>query len=388
MRNPIFSGENAVPPSNSGMKRNFILAAGLVLLAYAAPARFMRPDVEKVPVDRLIANLEQKANDNPREVQPVYALARVHAIAFAQRKAEFEVQRKDGLPFFGFQDRGFLPRGKVTAADAAASNHLAKAIEHYGRALAVQEDHAPSLVGLGWCQEQAGKKKEAVQTYRKALQQAYAKENKSGHIFGSSVTAEVADYLLPLLDPVADAEEIKRVEEMKTAINRLPRAVTPLLVPLADGLAFEELVDRQAAVEFDLDGSGRRQKWNWLTPNAAWLVYDPDSRGEVRSGLDLFGAVTFWVFWDNGYEALAAMDDDQDGWLRGAELAGLALWRDANSNGRSEPGETRPLSHYGITALNCRFQTHATGIPYSPAGAALANGQVRPTYDWISSAAP
>jgi hypothetical protein len=196
----------------------------------------------------------------------------------------------------------------------------------------------------------------------------------------------VGDYLLPLLDPQADADEIKRIAQIKAEVSRMPRAVTPLLVPLEDGLALGQLVNRQAAVPFDLDGSGVLRKWNWPTPKAGWLAYDPDGRREVRSGLQLFGAVTFWVFWANGYEALASLDDDQDGWLRGAELEGLVLWQDVNSNGQSEPGEVQPLSDHGISALGCRYQTHASGIPYHPDGAVLQDGRTRPTYDWISSA--
>ncbi len=368
-------------------KLNAAIAVSLLTVTIPIQARFMRPDVEKVPTDRLITNLEQKVKDNLKEVQPRYALARVHAIAFAKLQTDFDVWRKDGLPFFGYQDHGFLPQTTVNAADVNASNHLAKAIENYTQALAVKADHLPSLVGLGWCQQQAGKKSAAIGAYRKALAQAYGDEKKAGHIFGSSVTAEVAEYLLPLLDKQADAEEIKQVQDMKETVSRLPRAMTPLLVPLGDGLELDELVDRQAAVPFDLDGSGIQRKWNWPTPKAGWLAYDPEGRGEVRSGLQLFGAVTFWVLWENGYHALAALDDNHDGWLRGPELAGLVLWRDANTNGQSEPGEVQPLSHYGIIALDCHHQTHATGIPYSPAGAVLENGRTRPTFDWISSAA-
>jgi hypothetical protein len=51
---------------------------------------------------------------------------------------------------------------------------------------------------------------------------------------------------------------------------------------------------------------------------------------------------------------LAALDDDHDGILTGKELAGLALWRDANGNGVADPGEVKPLSAYGIVALSCR----------------------------------
>jgi hypothetical protein len=163
-----------------------------------------------------------------------------------------------------------------------------------------------------------------------------------------------------------------------------PRAVTPLLIPLQPDTPFEQLVDPNLGVPFDLDGSGLDLRWGWITPKAAWLVFDQQGHGEITSGLQLIGGVTFWIFWENGYRALASLDDDGDGVLRGDELKGLALWHDANGNGVSEPGEVKPLAVWGITALSCDFQTHATGIPFSPRGVVFQNGSTRPSYDWIA----
>jgi hypothetical protein len=103
-------------------------------------------------------------------------------------------------------------------------------------------------------------------------------------------------------------------------------------------------VDRSARVRFDADGSGLAREWTWLTSDAAWLVYDPKGTGKVDSALQMFGNVSFWRFWQNGYEALRSLDDNGDGQLTGVELAGLALWHDINGSGCSEPGEVRPLS--------------------------------------------
>jgi hypothetical protein len=33
------------------------------------------------------------------------------------------------------------------------------------------------------------------------------------------------------------------------------------------------------------------------TKDGGWLVYEPKGKGEVTSGLQLFGGVTFWLFW-------------------------------------------------------------------------------------------
>jgi hypothetical protein len=70
----------------------------------------------------------------------------------------------------------------------------------------------------------------------------------------------------------------------------------------------------------------------------------------------MFGNVTFWLFWETGYDALTSLDDNGDGVLTGDDLKGLAIWHDANGNGICDPGEVKPLSEYGIVALSCRFE--------------------------------
>jgi hypothetical protein len=59
----------------------------------------------------------------------------------------------------------------------------------------------------------------------------------------------------------------------------------------------------------------------------------------IESGRQLFGSVTWWMFWRDGYQAPAALDDDGNGWLEGNELAGIAIWRDLNGNGVCDPSE-------------------------------------------------
>ena len=93
----------------------------------------------------------------------------------------------------------------------------------------------------------------------------------------------------------------------------------------------------------DLDSPGR-----WLAgPRSEADGQDHVGAADVRRR-------TFWCFWENGYQALASLDDDGDGWLTGKELDGLAVWRDTNGNGVSEPGEVKTLSECGIAALRCR----------------------------------
>jgi hypothetical protein len=63
------------------------------------------------------------------------------------------------------------------------------------------------------------------------------------------------------------------------------------------------ILDPRERVRFDADGSGPRD-WTWITPEAGWLVHDADGAGTIDSALQLFGSVTFWLFWSNGYEPM------------------------------------------------------------------------------------
>ncbi len=195
---------------------------------------------------------------------------------------------------------------------------------------------------------------------------------------------EIIGYLLKLLDPVKDAAEIARLNQARQLLVSLPRAITPVLIPLLPGATdLDELVNPNAQVAFDLDGSGSETRWGWIIPKAAWLVYDPQGTGKITSGLQFFGNVTFWVFWRDGYQALRALDDNGDGVLSGAELRGLALWTDRNGNGISDPSEITSVQEIGITAISCDSQPNAVGFPWSPSGALFNDGTTRPSYDWI-----
>jgi hypothetical protein len=142
-----------------------------------------------------------------------------------------------------------------------------------------------------------------------------------------------------------------------------------VVVPLADR-PFERLVDRGSDVAFDFASTGDARAQGWLTTDAAWLVWDPDWRGDVRSGADLIG-----------FAALHAMDGNRDGELTGAELAGLSLWRDENGNGVSDPGEVLPANVHGIAALSVRSGA-TRPRPMTPHGVRFDDGRTRPLYDW------
>jgi hypothetical protein len=362
----------------------------VVFLAATSPTfgRFVGVDVERVPVARLIENLEQIAKDNPTSVEAQLNLGRAHGMAYAQKSDPLTVPKA----YHGMEPPAVSFGDVTTTADAtlgaAAQAHLEAALKAYRQASELDKDNLVIHLGLAWLTEQAGRKDDAVKQYRTIAAEAWEKEKGLTMLGfgGQTLTGEVASYLVPLLDAEKDKREIETLKDHVATLGKLPYPVTPIAVPLADGLTAADLEAPDARVTFDVDGSGLGREWSWITPKAAWLVSDPRRDGKINSGRQLFGNVTFWMFWNNGYAPLAALDDNRDGILTGNELAGLALWRDANGNGVAEPAEVKPLSAYGIVALSYKWQTlndQPDQIAFSPNGVVFQDGKTRPTFDLV-----
>lgn len=367
-------------------------AALLLFLAAPAVAIYLRADLVNVPVERLVKNLEAKAKKEPKNVAVRLNLARAHGMAYASKTDTAKVwkdKEHQGV-WFDYEPK-LVPFELKKTGDrkklAAARAHLKKAKGWFDEALKLDKDNLSARLGRAWVLEQLGEKKQAVAGYRAVIKQAWQKEKdlKAGRLGGRYYTAEAAEYLIPLLDKEKDKKEIAELKERGDKLKKLPRPITPLVVPLQDGLGAADLIDPKARVAFDADGSGRARRWTWVTPKAGWLVYDPAGKGRVTSGLQLFGGVTFWMFWEDGYQALSALDDDGDGSLKGKELAGLALWCDADGDGKSGAGEVRPLASHGIVALSCRPDRGAPSgcAAWARAGVTFKGGKTRPTFDVV-----
>jgi hypothetical protein len=396
-----------------------------------AHAMFASFQTKQVPIARLFSNVEQRLAQNTNDFELTYDLARLHAMAYSTNLVTLRVTTNNDRPQFnwpgsdsGVPDAVYLPQS--IQARLEALQHLTSAIALYERAIVLLKKSTnavqykewmvlPLELGHAWCLDQVGRRNEALVAYRKVLALAWKREVtararpnpsfadwveetweavKSGRnplkvtshgCLGPGVcfSEETIGYMLKLLDPKKDAKEIADLHHKQKTLNSMGRAVTPILVPVT-AASWEELVDADARVTFDLDGSGCPRPWGWTTDKAAWLVYDAEGQGQITSALQMLGNVTFWIFWRDGYDALRSLDDDHDGVLRGTELRGLALWQDRNRNGVSEPGEVCPVSDWGIVAISCTGETHSRGMSWCPFGVTFADGETRPTYDWIA----
>lgn len=367
--------------------RSLLIFALCVLVASAASAKYARPQLEKVPMERVLTNLADQAAAAPKDAKIRFNLARAYAMAYASKADEVETHK--GQLWFGFEPRNVpftLQPTDDKQEQAQAEKHLAQAIETYEAALELAPTDTVGRLGYAWALDEAGQDKLAVAEYRKVIDQAWQKERdlKSAGLGFHSLTAEAAGYLTPHLDKQKEAAELAELKRRVAVVSRIARPITPIAIPLQAGLSAGDIEDRTARVTFDADGSGRLREWTWIKPNSGWLVYDKQGTGRIDSALQLFGNVTFWMFWEHGYEPLAALDDNRNGELRGRELVGLAIWRDANQNGISDPGEVRLIGEYGIVAVSCRHtidSEHPDRIEWSESGVVFADGRTLPTYD-------
>jgi tetratricopeptide (TPR) repeat protein len=373
--------------------RGWMLVLVLTIVIAGAATRgpeaiFVRPEVEEVPVERLIANLTKKVAQSPNDATAHAQLARVHAMAAATGATSANVTRGTNEVFFGLGSRPVPFEAKPTTDPGArqrAEEHYKEALNHYRQALTVNPEDLTTRLGYAWTLDQSGAKTAAIAEYRTVIADAWLKD-QTLRMLGPAqypLTVEAGGYLVKLLDPVKDATEIAAIEERRARIARLPRAITPIAVPLGD-VGPETFIDSEASIAFDADGSSLPRRWTWITPDAAWLVYDPTEGGRITSALQMFGSVTFWVFWKDGYDALASLDDDGNGELRGGELAGLALWHDRDRDGVSDPGEVLPVSKYRIAALAClaeRTEDDPSVAAVARRGVTFEDGRTRATYD-------
>ena len=183
-------------------------------------------------------------------------------------------------------------------------------------------------------------------------------------------------------------EKITDIQKNLDILETLPLgAITPIVFSLQKNSSLSELLAPGRIVPFDMDGNGTIEKRPWVKPTTAFLVWDSDGDGRITSGRELFGSVTWWLFFPNGYRAMDILDDNRDGFLTYGEFDGISVWFDRNSDGKSDVGEIVSLESLGISAIATRPNGCDGKSPMNTSGLRLKNGLNLPTYDWIAPSA-
>lgn len=118
---------------------------------------------------------------------------------------------------------------------------------------------------------------------------------------------------------------------------------------------------------FDINGDGLADATDWASPAERILAIDLNNNGKIDSGKELFGSAMVdqrsFVFFDQGFQALASFDLNKDGRIDSQDevFSKLLLWHDKNSNGISETGELSYLAQSEVVALSLNFKTIPIG---------------------------
>ncbi len=372
--------------------------------------RWIQP--AEVPVARLLLNTETYIKKNPNDAQGYYVLGRLHSLAFAKETKTIAAYENDKRPLPGLPsyESILVQRDNTKKPTAESIQHLGESIRNYQRATELAPNQAAAFLGLGWMYETgAGLAADALKSLKQlpqtagewqeralaAYRRAYALTVKqdlvnehTGPSADSQISLEAGEGIRRLLQPRAgklSEREQQELADIRDTIDKLqskPRAVTPIIFSLTQAGALEDLLAERSRVRFDLSGDGVARWWPWVKPETGLLVWDQTNNGCVQSGVQLFGSSTWWIAWRNGYEPLALLDDNHDSWLAGAELKGLAVWRDRNSNGVADAGEVLPVRALGIRRIAVQATQNLSGVPANPRGLQMNDGRMLPTYDW------
>ncbi len=140
------------------------------------------------------------------------------------------------------------------------------------------------------------------------------------------VTTEDGRVINFSLDMSMDKSFLSRIEQ-ETTVQRWQERVNltdPLVISLEGKIP--QLSD--TTFEFDLDSDGKMENINFVNPGSGFLAFDKNSDNIINNGSELFGPGT-----GNGFEELAAFDEDQNRWIdeNDAIFSKLSVWtRDEN----------------------------------------------------------
>lgn len=398
------------------LRRRGVAALLLLTLVQIAHGMFVEP--RSTPVNRLLRNAEGYLNRHPNDADAYYTLGRIHYLAFHLKSGRIRgwmpERGADELPGVAdlANDKTLTNWGALSDKDLA--RHATAALQNFNEALQHEtpDKHGLTELGIASLKQEvanwAPKAKDAElppelnHLTTRDLRQAYTRA------FRAAMPQEMKLKTLPLggLEDIIAYEAARNIERLaKDADGSLSKAehqdvvdakqaiahfqklslgeVTPIVFSFTQVEHLEELLAPETTVDFDLRGYGFHERWPWLRPELGLLVWDPEHTGKIQSAQQLFGGYSFQIFRANGYDALAALDDNGDGVLTGAELNGISVWFDRNGDGMSTPDEVTPVQDLGIVAIAVTMGGYDGIHPTNARGVTLCDGRTLRTWDWM-----
>ena len=181
------------------------------------------------------------------------------------------------------------------------------------------------------------------------------------------------------------------IEEKLKNASTIP---SPIVLDLdSDGA---ETLSVERGTRFDHAADGFAELTGWVAPDDGLLVRDLNDNGRIDTGRELFGSETLLANGSkaaNGFEALKELDTNADGNIDSNDTAfsELRVWKDANSNGRTDAGELLTLAEVGVQSVNLSYTdssyVDAYGNAHKQVGSyTTADGQTRAATDvWVKT---
>lgn len=222
---------------------------------------------------------------------------------------------------------------------------LVAGVMNQGALIRVQE------TGSGTGQADAG---QSVSTDTLAAVRRTHVHTESEHLaFGArgQVTTEDGRVIDFSLDLSLDRSMISRTREETLVLAWQERVdlVDPLVISL-DGRS-PELTDTR--FEFDLDSDGSTEQVSFVAKGSGFLAFDRNQDGKINNGSELFGPGT-----GNGFSELAALDEDQNGWIDENDrvFSQLSVWtRDDAGNDQLLSLKEAGLGAISLAHVRTRF---------------------------------
>jgi hypothetical protein len=131
--------------------------------------------------------------------------------------------------------------------------------------------------------------------------------------------------------------------------------------PLVFAFHGEPVEFTQAPGQFDVTGRDLSIDTDWVGEGNPWLAFDRNANGRIDDGRELFGSMTELPDGTrarNGFEALAALDEDGDGRItpRDSSFDRLLVWRDKNQDRHSSRDELVPVRDWGLVAIELDYR--------------------------------